>query len=302
MATGGGARSLALGGANTALSADAWSLFWNPSGLLRVKGPEAGFMHSERFGGIVDYDAGSYAVPRQDGSVVSAGFIRLGVNGIAFTRLENPGQPHSETNRVEVDKWVNEAEYAFYAGIANDFESSVWAGPFRSWRWGIAPKLIFKHFGTDYNAFGLGVDAGISGRIFKDIPIETGLAVRDLAGTVLAWAETGRKEIITPTLRAGIAGTFELPSLEATLTPVVDVSYRTEAIGDSDAVAVHAGFEYLVRHTAALRIGSDDGRLTFGGGLQLKPVSIDYAYIGHDELGDTHRISATIRWGRHKQG
>ncbi len=288
MAAGGGARALALGGAYTALANDAWSLFWNPSGLISVDRSQAGLMHSERFGGVVDYDAAVYATPRPDGSVWSAGLLRLGVNGVPFTKLENPDSLHSESNRVIVDKYVNEGEYTFFIAQAKRY---------KRWRWGIAPKLLFRHFGSEYRAYGLGVDVGAGGRPLPNIPVEAGVTIRDLLGTVLAWEQTGRKEVIAPTVRVGLASVIELPKLEATLSPSVDIVYRTEVLGDSDAVALHAGFEYLVRKVVALRLGSDDGRWTLGGGLELKPVSIAYAFVGHDDLGDTHRISVTARWG-----
>ena len=286
--SGGGARALGLGGAYTAQAADAWTLFWNPAGLQSVERSEACFMHSERFDGVVDYDVGVVALPIQDGSVWSAGFVRLGVNGVPFTKLKNPNQPFdAPDNRVIVDKMVNEAEYAFWAAKADRWGR---------WRWGIAPKLIFKHFGSDHQAYGLGIDAGVGGMLQVGLPIDVGLSVRDVLGTVLAW-DTGRKEVIAPTLRIGIASAIRLPTLEATITPVADVAYHFENFGDSDAGTYHIGLEYLVREMIALRVGDDDGRLTFGGGLRFKPLSVDYAFIGHDELGETHRVSLTFRWG-----
>lgn len=291
MAFGGGARALALGGAYTSLASDSWAIFWNPAGLMKSTSSEIGLMHSERFEGVVDYDAAAVSLPQPDGSVLAAGMIRLGVNGIPFTSLENPGSPLSEENRVEIDKIVNEGEYAFFISKAQHLGR---------WYWGFAPKLIFKHIGSAGRAYGLGVDVGFGGRPLPDFPVDVGFSVRDLLGTVLAWEQTGRKEIITSTIRLGISGSFEFSALEARLTPVADLSYRTEVLGGSDAAALHAGVEYLVRGTVAFRVGSDDGRTTFGGGVKLKPVSIDYAYIGHDELGDTHRISINFRWKNSK--
>jgi len=288
MAAGGGARALAMGSAFTALADDAWALFWNPAGLYRIDHNQAGLMHSERFGGVVDYDAGVFAQPRPDGSVWSAGFLRLGVNGIPFTGLEDNSLEHSESNRVIVTDYVNEAEYAFFIAQARSY---------KHWRWGVAPKLLFRHFGSEYRAYGLGVDAGVAGRPLTSIPIDVGIAVRDMLGTVLAWEQTGRKEVIPPTIRLGFAGTLELPKLEATLTPAVDVSYRSEVLGDSDAAALHMGFEYLVKHMVALRVGSNDGNLTLGGGLNLRTFAVDYAFTGHEDLGDTHRISLIVKWG-----
>jgi len=289
MASGGGARSLAMGSACIAQIDDAWALFWNPSGLMNINHTELGLMHSERFYGVVDYDAVAYATPLPDNTVWSIGLIRLGVNGIPFTKLENPDQPHSELNRIEVDKYVNEGEYTVFAAKAGQFDR---------WRWGIAPKMLFRHFGMDYRAYGLGIDVGAGGKIFSALPVKAGITVRDLLGTVIAWEQTGRKEVIPPTVRVGLAGDIELSSLEARFIPAVDLSYRFDLLGDKEAMALHLGLEYLIKDVFALRVGDNDGRFTFGGGLKLKPITIDYAFIGHDYLGDTHRISITTRWGK----
>ncbi|MCF7810675.1 hypothetical protein K9N50_06770 [bacterium] len=289
MATGGGARSLALGSACMAQIDDAWALFWNPSGLMNIDRTEFGLMHSERFAGVVDYDAAAYATPLPDNTVWALGLIRLGVNGIPFTKLEDPDQPHSDLNRIEVDKYVNEAEYTFFIAKAGNYER---------WRWGIAPKLLFRHFGMDYRAYGLGVDVGAGGKVIPTLPVNVGITIRDLLGTVLAWEQTGRKEIIAPTVRAGIGGDFKLSSLEARIIPAVDMSYRFDLLGDKEAIALYYGLEYIVKETFALRAGNNDGQFTFGGGLNLKPVTIDYAFTGHDYLGSTHRISITTFWGK----
>jgi len=289
MVSGGGARVLAMGSACIAQIDDAWALFWNPSGLMNITRTEFGLMHSERFVGVVDYDAAAYATPLPDNTVWAVGLLRLGVNGIPFTKLENSDSLHSDLNRVEVAKYVNEGEYTLFAAKA---------GQYGRWRWGIAPKLLFRNFGMDSRAYGLGIDVGAGGRVFSALPIEAAITVRDLLGTVIAWEQTGYKEVIPPTIRVGLAGDIELLSLEARIVPSVDLSYRFDLLGDEEAIALHLGLEYLVKDVFALRVGDNDGRFTFGGGLRLKPISIDYAFIGHDYLGDTHRISITTRWGK----
>ncbi|MBM3327348.1 MAG: UPF0164 family protein [Calditrichaeota bacterium] len=293
---GAGARSLGMGGACVALTDDAWALFWNPAGLAAVSRFQIGLMHNERFAGTVDYDAVSYAQPHNDGSILALGMLRLGVNGIAFTDLEHPGQPLSGDNRVEIDKIVNDGEYAFYVAKA---KTSLLDTPLGSlnWSWGLAPKFVFKHIGN-YRAYGLGLDVGL-GKTFKvGVPLRFGLGVRDLLGTVVTWEQTGRKEIIPSTARLGLAAPLSLPPLEAVLTPVIDAVYRFDLFGGSDAASLHYGAEYLVRDVVALRAGADDGELTIGGGIRLRAVDIDYAFIGHNDLGDSHRISVTARWGR----
>lgn len=160
------------------------------------------------------------------------------------------------------------------------------------------PKLIFKHIGSEYRAYGLGVDVGVLSQPFEYKPIYMGLAVRDLLGTVIAWEQTGRKEIIVPTLRGGVSGTLTIPALDAQITPSVDIALRTEAISSGSEFALHYGVEYLINEVFAIRGGMNEERLTFGGGIQLKVMSLDYAWIGHNDLGESHRISLSFRWGR----
>lgn len=287
MAAGGGGASLGLGGTGAARAGDAWSLLWNPAGLASVQIMQIGLMHSERFDGVVDYDAAAWAMPQIDGSVWAAGLVRLGVNGIPFTRLAESSRPISADNRVLVDKVVSSGDWAFYAG---------WAQARGRARWGVAPKLVFRHIGGEYRAYGLGLDAGGAVALSERVPIEAGLMVRDALGTVTAWEQTGLKEVTAPSLTLGLAGRFVLPALEATVSPVFDASYRTENLGGSGAGSLHMGVEYLIKNLVALRVGSDDGRVTYGGGVVLPAVAVDYAYVGHEELGGTHRVSVVLKW------
>jgi hypothetical protein len=290
MSDGAGARAAAMGGSYVSLSNDAWSIFWNPAGLLKAPSRNAGLMHSERFEGVVDFDAISVSFPQKDGSILAAGMLRLGVNGIPFTKKENDDLAIGDNNRVLVDKVVNEGEYVLF--VSRAFTN-------RFGNWGITPKAIFKNIGTEHYSFGLGFDAGFQKRLFKSIPIDAGVAVRDFGGSLLIW-DTGHKEIITSTVVVGLSGLIRIKALDAKITPTVDLIYRTEVIGDSDAGELRAGIEYLVRDFFALRFGSKDESLTFGGGMNFKPVSVDYAYAGHDDLGDTHRVSVSIRWASWK--
>ncbi len=297
MAAGAGARSLAMGSAAAATAGDPWSLFFNPAGLASVDRSHLGLMHSERFEGVVDYDAAVFSTPHENGRTLTVGMLRLGVNGIPFTKLENPDAPLGDQNRVDVDKYVNDGEYAFYLARAGQLNpSSGWLQNSRL-EWGVAPKLIFKHIGS-YRHYGLGLDGGLLKRWEGSPSFVLGLAVRDLLGTLIKSEKTGRTEVIVSTFRLGGSMLLPLPALEADLSLAADGAYRTESLGEKEALEYHGGIEYCVRRTLALRVGSDNGALTFGGGISLKPVSIDYAYIGHDDLGDTHRISLTARWGR----
>lgn len=297
MAMGAGSKTLAMGGAAVATANDPWALFYNPAGLASIDNRQFGFMHAEQFEGVVDFDAAVFAMPNEQGRTLTVGLLRLGVNGIPFTELEDPNQPLGDANRIEVREYVTDGEYALFLAQAGRIaQSPKWLGV-KDLEWGVAPKLIFKHIGN-YRHYGIGLDAGLTKRWQGYPAFAVGFSGRDLLGTLIKSEKTGRSEVIVTTFRLGGEMTLPLSALEADLSFLADGIYRTESLGESEAAEYRAGVEYLVRKAFALRTGSDNGRLTFGGGISFNPISLDYAFAGHDDLGDTHRISLTVRWGR----
>jgi hypothetical protein len=53
------------------------------------------------------------------------------------------------------------------------------------------------------------------------------------------------------------------------------------------------GWEYR-RDAVAFCFGSDVGNFSAGAGINLPKLQIDYAFLSHSDLGDTHRISARL--------
>ncbi|HSG29205.1 MAG TPA: hypothetical protein VLA34_12050, partial [Candidatus Krumholzibacterium sp.] len=90
MALGGGARAMALGGAFLAIADDATATFWNPAGIADLYAPGTGreswemtFMHSERFGDLIDYNYFSAVFPLRPGeSSWGVTLIHMGIDGI----------------------------------------------------------------------------------------------------------------------------------------------------------------------------------------------------------------------------
>ncbi|MBN2090617.1 PorV/PorQ family protein [candidate division KSB1 bacterium] len=288
MSTGVGARALGMGGAHVAIGTDVTAGYWNPAGLIGVKFPQLVLMHSSRFNGIVKYDYGAIALPFQNHQALAISLIRLGVDDIPVTSLANPDLPLGGDNRPYIAKMVSDAEYAFYFSYARAV-----VGQFS---YGVNLKLVHKAVG-DNSAWGLGFDIGILMNPWSDLLF--GINLQDATTTLVAW-DTRRNELITPTLKFGIAYPLWIKLLSSKLVPVIDLDLRFEnrraaAQGNLGPISFdsHLGLEYNFLQSVALRVGSDTGFFTVGAGLKLPQLQIDYAFMKHD-LGNTHRISVRI--------
>ncbi|MBN1352325.1 PorV/PorQ family protein [candidate division KSB1 bacterium] len=289
ISTGVGARGLGMGGAYVAICTDVTAGYWNPAGLIGLKYPQVMLMHASRFSGIVKYDYAAFALPAGRFSSLGISMIRLGVDDIPITALANADLPLSETNRPYIEKMVSDAEYAFYLSYAKAV-----VGRFS---YGANIKLIRKSVGEN-SAWGIGFDFGV---LLNPIAnLRFGANLQDGTTTLLAW-DTNRKELISPTLKIGFAYPFALNILSSKITPALDFDTRFENRRSAAqtnlgpiSLDFHLGLEYRVFNAVALRIGSDVGRFSAGTGLYLPQLLIDYAFMSHDELGDTHRVSLKV--------
>ncbi|MBI4546563.1 MAG: hypothetical protein HY707_01180 [Ignavibacteriae bacterium] len=59
------------------------------------------------------------------------------------------------------------------------------------------------------------------------------------------------------------------------------------------------GFEYWIVEVLAIRSGVSDAPSQYAGGagIRYSMFQIDYAFITHQELGGTHQVSISLRWG-----
>ena len=81
-----GPRAIAMGGAYTALSDDAFSLYWNPAGLARVPRLSASYQNSMHVADI-SYHAGLFAYRLKESIVVGAGWRYMNMGEIENTDL-----------------------------------------------------------------------------------------------------------------------------------------------------------------------------------------------------------------------
>jgi hypothetical protein len=295
LAIGVGGRPLGMGGAYVSLVSDVTAGYWNPGALARLNYPQFSLMHDERFGNLVNYDYGSVALPWGTNASLGLSVIRLGVDDVPNTKdalidLNNNGY-FDNGDRLDYSKirFFNAADWAFiatYSKAANEKLS-----------YGVNLKVISRSI-DDGSAWGIGFDVGA---IYSVTPkFRVGVNLQDITTTLLAW-NTGRKELITPTAKIG--SSYDIPFLKTgRITPTVDFDVRFEnrkfaSLANVGPVSfdMHAGLEYGFKDIFALRVGYNDVKqLTFGAGVKLPKLNLDYSFAkfdGNDQLGNTHRIS-----------
>ena len=300
-----GARALAMGGAGTALSDNAYAAYWNPGGLGQLTRYEVSFMHST-LNGQDAYDFVSYIHPLKDRGAIGVSWLRVGVNDIPITSLPVVSRPVGPTNRPQVIGTFNNTDNAFLL-------SSGWTIPsFNSvdFHLGGTLKLLYMSGYRTTNAIGGGADIGFVATTPAEKPhrLTLGLQASDAFRTKIYWNTpppsadmTSHTETISPNLKIGIATTHALAIFQSTLIFALDTYIK-------NGVELHGGAEWTLFDLLSLRIGFDERkgiesvrRLTAGAGLNLRFVTgagagLDYAFANHPALGGSHRMSLRIRF------
>lgn len=291
-----GGRALGMGGAAVALAQDATAGYWNPAGLTALAYPEITLMHDEQFGSLVNYDYGAVALPVAPRATLALSIIRLGVDDIPDTR--NAGVDIDGNVTYDPDRFsrIDPQRVTYFSAADWAFLLSYARKESEEFSYGGTVKFIRRELGDD-GATGVGFDVGASYRPMDGLIL--GANAQDVTTTFLSW-DTGTNELISPTLKVGAA--YLLDALGGRFVPAVDLDFRFE--NRREASLVHAGplsadaragLEYQIADLAAVRVGyTDVGQVTFGAGLRLPRLHVDYSFAkfdGIDQLGNTHRVS-----------
>ncbi len=307
LSTGVGARALGMGGTFVAISEDVTAGYWNPAALATINYPQLAGMYAQRFANIVNYNYGAVALPVGKTSGLALSFIRLGVDdipntedalldygedGIPGTGDAGEGNGIIDSNeRLDRNKifYFNSAEYAVYLSYGTRKSSNFFYGG--------NVKVLKKGIGEN-SAWGMGFDFACLWRPYSKVNV--GVNLQDITTTLLVW-DTGRQEAITPTSKIGIAYFYESSKIAGQIVPAFDMDVRFEnrrysAQYNFDRVSfdLHFGMEYRLKQLLALRLGLDTGRFSAGIGVKLPKLNVDYAFLSHDDLGNTHRISLVL--------
>ena len=279
---GAGARALGMGSAFVAISDDATALYWNVAGLSQLQSVEVQAQHAEQFGGSVNHDFVALAVPSRMGTFAT-GIVRIGVDGITLTGLEDPALPLSPGNRPVATRQVGTSDYTFSIGYARTIREGLSLGG--------AVKAVWRNLDAG-NGTGYGIDLGLhySLRDFWRL----GLVIRDLTQTNLTY-DSGAKDRISPSIDLGVAHTRALSALRGRIVVSFSASLKENTSDAEDHQSIRGGLEYRHKKGLAGRLGLEGDHLTLGAGIEpTNRIRVDVAFLENGNLDNTYRISASL--------
>ena len=279
---GAGVRNFALG--NTGVSdVNAIGLaYWNAALLNLTDESKFELMHAEEYAGLLKYDTASAVWGNEN--KISVVITRIGIDDIPLTKLVNPNDSLSSSNRPYKYKSVNNSDLVVYVGISRKIGNYIL---------GITPKLAYRNLAEE-NGFGFGADIST---YFEFNKILLGIKLRDFFTTQILWGN-GTHEIVNPGLDIEANYPFIFPVLQKASKVYLGSEMYTEGRDTAATLALgflsmdfHLGCEILMHQNVNVYLGYDVRDFTAGLTLNLKAWQINYAFENDTELENSHRLS-----------
>lgn len=323
--TGIGAKALGMGSAYVSVADDASATYWNPAGLVGQEERQILLMHSERFGNLVDYNAGIFSRPlsREPGKESAGGIsiVWLRVSDIAFTsHLNEPGVDFIDEDEDGMwdpgekriwnpsrVRWESDNEVAGWLSYGRRVSPNIVLG--------INGKLVWKEIG-DISSTGFGLDLSMMYGVRPNWKV--GVNLQDATTTPLYWSgwydtvdslgsperrSVSTKETIYPTLKTGTSYIIISESIAGSILLAFDIDFKFEGLDSNEADFtlggtvsgdVMLGARYRYKDILHVSAGMNRQQPTGGIGVSVGSVDFDYAFWPHDSLDNTHRISLTV--------
>ncbi|MFH1429818.1 MAG: PorV/PorQ family protein [Candidatus Margulisiibacteriota bacterium] len=264
-----GARAAGMGFACTALAENAASAHVNPAGIAFAdKKIELASNYSNLFNDV-DQNIVNEIAPFWNGMA-----------GLCVARSQVSDIPYvQEVNqRPDVSYYFNSVKQATVLTYGQKLSEQVGIG------------INFKYYAHELDqktANGFGFDMGIQ---YKVDNFKAGFCWRNILGTAINWS-TGHHDQIYPFFAIGIAADLNINDRK--ITTVLDMALDND--NSNAPYHWHYGAEYwLVKDLLALRAGIYQENLTLGLGLAYAGFKLDYAYIGHKDLGASNQVSTAF--------
>jgi hypothetical protein len=168
------ARSSAMANANLNSTQPANSLLINPANLLNdTTKYQFALSHQNLFGQLALMDYAGFSMYKNN-TAFSAAILRVGVDNIQNTLSIKDSLGNLDFNNIN---YFSSADFALLFGMAHKIEKYNLV-------WGLAAKIIYRHYGNFAYAAGFGLDAGLH-YSYKKWNFATNLS--NLGGTYTFW-------------------------------------------------------------------------------------------------------------------
>ncbi|MEW6558084.1 MAG: PorV/PorQ family protein [Elusimicrobiota bacterium] len=271
------ARATSLGGAYVAVANDAGAINYNPAGISQLRNSEIIGQHTEWIADIKhDFLAGAFPLKKN----------AIGFSAILLSqgKIEGRDEDRNKTNSFS----------AYDTALTFSYSKQISRTAGKQLSLGTNLKLIQQRIEAE-KATGFAFDVGLLTRL-SAYPLSAGISFQNL-GPKMTFISEGYNLPLTATIGASYniknALTLALDMKQKIYDNKTEISFGTEYVPISP-LALRLG--YLKPLTANRSPLTDFTGLGGGLGLRILNFSTDYAFVPYGDLGNTHRISFSIKW------
>ncbi len=273
-----GAKASALGEAASAISG-VQAIFYNPAGLAGVTDTE---LYLSQVQWVLDTNYSNLAAAKR---------AYGGVFGLAVSYLSNPATDKYDKFGTKLSDTYSAADMAVALGYARRLAAGL--------DFGLNAKYISSRLDTE-SATALAADAGLK---YAAIPgkLALGLVLQN-AGSRLNYINYGDSLPMNFKLGGQYTLTLEKDrSIRKEIGIFTDINYMKDSgvyanIGAELLTAYAKESAFSLRCGYRTNAGGKSAGISAGLGLDMTTYLVEYAYAPMGDLGNTHRLSLTLRF------
>jgi hypothetical protein len=306
-----GAKATSMGEASVAATDDIASIYWNPAGLVQIKNSQLSAMHIEWFDDI-RYEWLAFAQPLSKRAAIGVDVSYMYMGSISRT-IE------SSTEGYEQDGTFSPVDMAGRVALSvKAFKNTLLGASIQRIQSKVSFDKVTKEKISDKTAQGMAIDLGGIYNITRIPGLSVGGCLQNLGGQTKAYFT--EKASMPFAFNIGMAYKVQMLSEKAPATETPkdkEPKTKTEPSSSPSALTIATdlsfpndssinarfGAEYRFGNGISLRGGYRTGRgssfpsgLSAGIGYDSKDYQVDYAIVPYGDLGNTHRVSFTIRF------
>ncbi len=273
-----GSRPLGIGGAFTGISNDINAIFYNPAGLVNIKGIQIETMYKQGvFGSDYGVIEAGYRLDKKQALGISLVYLNLGK--IEIVKVD--GTTENKTAQMDFLYSLTYA-YKFWDKLSL----------------GVNIKYLYSSFLSEYTASSFSIDlAGlyspnISGWDRKKNEINIGLVIQNI-GTKLKYFEKNNSIPLNVRLGVGYIRTIKKQDkLTIGVDGIVNLSEKCYYLN----IGTEYNFLNIIALRIGYRIGYDLDAYTFGIGMEIKRYQLNYSFIPMGEDAFSQQASFILKF------